>query len=239
MARIWTGRGVGAQDRAVRRRAARGSLPGSATYSVSHRSRDGMVGRDVERLEVQLARSRSPGPSKTSKPKAWKISRNHAPTVMQSGADDRSRIGRPGALMSSVSAAQPGPASLAACPARLDLARLDGGLRARGAHLVGQLPDASGRLPAVVRSSIRSASGRSVSASASRPQQLEASAAPTHGASASSAPSELGASGIGAAAAARCGSGGRSSVPRNHRGKRTTPLRFRSRAGVPASDDAG
>ena len=51
-----------------------GSLPGSATYSVSHRSRAGWSGGMLSASKFHHSVSIS-GPSNTSKPKAWKISR--------------------------------------------------------------------------------------------------------------------------------------------------------------------
>ncbi len=83
MARIWTGE-VWVR-RMVPSAAGRGSPastePGSATYRVSHRSRDGWSGGMFSSSKFMRSFSTS-GPSNTSKPKAWKISRRSRSTVI-------------------------------------------------------------------------------------------------------------------------------------------------------------
>ena len=81
MARICTGRVWVRRMVPSAARAAGGSLPGSATYSVSHRSRAGWSGGMLSASKFHRSVSIS-GPSKTSKPKAWKISRKSRSAVM-------------------------------------------------------------------------------------------------------------------------------------------------------------
>ena len=101
MARIWTGE-VWVR-RIVPSSAGRGGwLPGSATYRVSHRSRDGWSGGMLSASKFHHSVSIS-GPSNTSKPKAWKISRKSRSAV-RVGCRWPMRSGMPGAVMSSRSA---------------------------------------------------------------------------------------------------------------------------------------
>ena len=81
MARIWTGRGVGAQDRAVVRPGVAGRCPARPRTGCPTGRAAGWSGGMLSASKFHHSVSIS-GPSNTSKPKAWKISRKSRSAVM-------------------------------------------------------------------------------------------------------------------------------------------------------------